>query len=700
MKKVFIIIIILFSSFTNAQNEKLNWFSPYPQGNTLNQVTTAGDAYFAVGANCTIIKSTDIGDNWIVKNNLLNKSNDLVSCSFPTPTSGWAAGASGLILHTTDSGETWAGDSIADADLNSIQFIDTLFGWVCGDNGAFLLTVNGGNSWNKISFPEDHLLLEVNFIDKNTGWLVLQLPTGYYEILNSTDGGNTWFAQYKDWYSISSLRFFDKLHGKACTRLYNQLLTTEDGGITWNKIETSGADDFFVQTIFFYNKDSAYASGRNSMFKTTDGGISWEHVSAPYGSDINSIFLKSFGQGIAVGNSGKIERILNESIWRMIGDFYDYDFYSIDFSSNDEGWMIGRKIKTYDPIKSFILNSSDGGNVWTVKYMKIKARLEKIKFIDSNIGIAIGNRIIRTTDNGLNWNEVQPDTNFLLYGIDNFGSNVWCAGLEGKILKSSDYGSTWQYKNSGVTWGLYDVGFSSENTGYICGAEGHILKSSDGGDTWFSLNTLITESLYKLYFIDDSTGWCAGNSIYFTSDGGSSWETQYYGETPIKDIVFTSAENGYAAGFEGTYITTSDGGEKWIKQPKISNSTFNDITISGDSNLWFCGLNGVLMGTKIPVILGVFTDDAQVINSFLLLQNYPNPFNPLTVIRYSLPSSVNVSLKIYDILGKEVETLINKKQAAGNYKVEFNGAGLASGVYIYRLQAGGFTSTKKMILLR
>ena len=87
---------------------------------------------------------------------------------------------------------------------------------------------------------------------------------------------------------------------------------------------------------------------------------------------------------------------------------------------------------------------------------------------------------------------------------------------------------------------------------------------------------------------------------------------------------------------------------------------------------------------------------------FALFQNYPNPFNPVTTIRYSIPGNgaVPVNLKVYDILGREVKTLVNSEQKAGNYEIKFGGESIASGVYFYRLSAGRFVSIKKMILLR
>jgi hypothetical protein len=106
------------------------------------------------------------------------------------------------------------------------------------------------------------------------------------------------------------------------------------------------------------------------------------------------------------------------------------------------------------------------------------------------------------------------------------------------------------------------------------------------------------------------------------------------------------------------------------------------------------------------LIVDVAVDDENFVpEKFLLYQNYPNPFNPSTTIQYSIPSEINsatVTLKIYDMLGREIAMLVNKEQSSGNYKVVFNAAlyGLTSGVYYYRLTAGNFTQVKKMMLVK
>jgi hypothetical protein len=85
---------------------------------------------------------------------------------------------------------------------------------------------------------------------------------------------------------------------------------------------------------------------------------------------------------------------------------------------------------------------------------------------------------------------------------------------------------------------------------------------------------------------------------------------------------------------------------------------------------------------------------------YFLSQNYPNPFNPSTTISYAIAEDIDVTLKVFDVLGNEVATLINENQPAGNYDITFDAANLSSGVYYYTLQAGEFTSTKKLMLMK
>ena len=125
----------------------------------------------------------------------------------------------------------------------------------------------------------------------------------------------------------------------------------------------------------------------------------------------------------------------------------------------------------------------------------------------------------------------------------------------------------------------------------------------------------------------------------------------------------------------------------------------SSLFIGGDPNDSLTKSNIYVMKLDQKFGTGV-NDDYQFLNSYELYQNYPNPFNPSTRIQYSVSSTQKITLKVYDVLGNEIATLVNEEKPAGNYEVEFDGTGLPSGIYFYQLKARSFVDTKKMILLK
>jgi hypothetical protein len=137
---------------------------------------------------------------------------------------------------------------------------------------------------------------------------------------------------------------------------------------------------------------------------------------------------------------------------------------------------------------------------------------------------------------------------------------------------------------------------------------------------------------------------------------------------------------------------------EFVKGFGLSFNLTEDLLSFATDSLKGCVINGVVYGDT-SLITGV-NDKPQGVFSYKLEQNYPNPFNPTTTIRYRIPETRLVKLKVFDVLGKEVITLVNEEKLSGNYEVKFNGSNLSSGVYFYRLTADTFTTTKQMILLR
>jgi len=174
-------------------------------------------------------------------------------------------------------------------------------------------------------------------------------------------------------------------------------------------------------------------------------------------------------------------------------------------------------------------------------------------------------------------------------------------------------------------------------------------------------------------------------------------------------LFFTSNSTGYIAGqFEvgslPLIMKTTDVGITWEKQVLTEVGILNSIFFVNDDVGFACGRVGLMLKTTSGGVTDV-ADENNLPFDFSLAQNYPNPFNPSTKIKFSIPfvetrDRVSVQLKVYDVLGNEVATLVNEEKSAGSYEVEFDGTGLTSGIYFYRIEAGSFIETKKMILIK
>ncbi len=151
-------------------------------------------------------------------------------------------------------------------------------------------------------------------------------------------------------------------------------------------------------------------------------------------------------------------------------------------------------------------------------------------------------------------------------------------------------------------------------------------------------------------------------------------------------------------GGSGIYSSANDG-MQWVN---ISTglpflSEIDKLLIYGDKII--AGTSGGLYQREISELVSV-SNNSETAQEFSLSQNYPNPFNPSTVIKYSIPKEVFVSVKVFDVTGREVKALVNENQKAGSYEITFDASALSSGVYFYEIKTGNFTNTKKMLLIK
>jgi hypothetical protein len=144
---------------------------------------------------------------------------------------------------------------------------------------------------------------------------------------------------------------------------------------------------------------------------------------------------------------------------------------------------------------------------------------------------------------------------------------------------------------------------------------------------------------------------------------------------------------------------SSDTGRTWNAQPSVSGGS--DIIFVNDKYGWILGDNGIVYRTTTGGLVGIVDRGAPAKpEAFSLKQNYPNPFNPTTTIEFSLSHSGYVTLKVFNLLGAEVATVLAQKLTAGSHSIDWNGTDLPSGVYFYRLAVGSLVATRKMVLLK
>jgi hypothetical protein len=274
--------------------------------------------------------------------------------------------------------------------------------------------------------------------------------------------------------------------------------------------------------------------------------------------------------------------------------------------------------------------------------------------------------------------------------------NIYITNYDG-VHKSSDNGSHWTH-----------IGGVSNARGLAFNSSGDLFLASWGGGAWRLLNgdTLwlnITSSLYPyidcLFIGSNDYIYAAKNR---STDNGNTWTSM---TIPVNNIS-SFAENSLGHLFIGTYNfgngvwRSTDYGDTW--EEMNNGLTIMDVrSVAIDSNDYlYAGTNGEsLFKTTTSTLTNIINSKIQP-SSFGLEQNYPNPFNPTTTIKFDLPKATEVSLKVFNVLGEEVTTLVSDRLSTGLYSYEWDASNLASGVYLYRLRAGDYVETRKMVLMR
>jgi hypothetical protein len=202
-------------------------------------------------------------------------------------------------------------------------------------------------------------------------------------------------------------------------------------------------------------------------------------------------------------------------------------------------------------------------------------------------------------------------------------------------------------------------------------------------------------------------GWAAWDNFMVadTNRFHKMWDNGTHGDAVANDSIYTIQETYTIANTVGQIFKFGIGGsdnETAFGLNHLENIDGTNATAT--INTQFGSINPGKYNrwdfTNKKPTTGVVDRGTGIAKTFVLDQNYPNPFNPSTVIRYSIPNDANVTLKVFNVIGQQVSTLVNQKQVSGNYSVTFDASNLSSGVYFYQINAGQYVSTKKMLLMK
>ncbi len=382
---------------------------------------------------------------------------------------------------------------------------------------------------------------------------------------------------------------------------------------------------------------------------------------------------------------------------------------SVYFANKLVGYAVGEG--------GVILKTTNGGSVWNDQTSGTTETLNSVVFYSVSLGWVCGNNnvIRKTTNGGTTWTNANHGipTNNTFNGIVFSVIDNAYGYVAGQYVSNETKAVVYNTVDGGASWTqmLFDdrvqsiasVHFVNPVNGWLAATNGRMIHTTDGGTNWVFQNYAANKSVF---FTDDSVGWASGdgNSIYRTSDGGANWSANYSAQmNSLNDVHFINRTEGYAVGSPSdTVVKTMNGGLAWKSLPtKTSGKTFNSVFFVNSDTGWIVGSGGIILktvtGGEVPTSI---TESENFPLTVRLSQNYPNPFNPLTVIRYQLSEQSQVTLRVFDLLGKEVATLVKDVQDAGYKSIEFDATNFASGVYYYRLVAGNFVETKKLLLLR
>jgi photosystem II stability/assembly factor-like uncharacterized protein len=600
-----------------------NWFwqNPLPQANQVNDMTFVdANAGWAVGAAGLIVKTTNGGATWTPQGGASQVWFD--SVTFADNKTGWACGQSSVtgdavMMATTDGGAGWTPQALPLAagngvELTSVFALDALNLYAVGTAGTILHTIDGGATWVQDPSPTVNSLACVTFASINIGWAV----GANGEILRTNNGGLLWFPEASGTGNDLDKVIFTSLYKGYAVGVGGTVRSTVNGGSTWSGIGPGNNDLYDVAAA---GASLFLAGAGGELDVSTNGGATWADI-GPGGLDIRAMTVLSTTDLRIAGANGMFQRTVDGSTWTpMWWATTSQTLRGITFSDPLNGWAVGAG--------GTIVHTGSGGANWYRQESGVGQQLNAVATAATAGAPAVwtvGNRpggagtagVIRfSADGGLTWGGQTNPVNQNLNGIfmkDQLGG--WAVGNNGTIIVTGNGGGTWTAQTSnaaGIALNGVDFAFDSgtgSSRGAVVGAGGAVRYTADSGTTWSTGVSNTGNDLFAVDMLDIATGWAVGanGTIVKTTDGGATWTAQASNSgAGLYAVHFVDANNGWVAGAGGTLITTADGGATWTVQPWMFDEDTRGVAATDVSHVWLCGQNGDILSSFNPNTLAV-----------------------------------------------------------------------------------------------
>lgn len=422
--------------------------------------------------------------------------------------------------------------------------------------------------------------------------------------------------------------------------------------------------------------------------KLTFSQPTWQLLNSDYGYS-NIVQFTDFLNGWQATPDGVFQTTNSGMDW-MLKSLNTNEYQAMFFANNDTGW-IAEDYKLY--------RTTNRGNNWlaqAINYPVGRQQVvhDEIYFINNQTGFVVTTysrlsgqalkfnyMLSKTTNSGQNWIPIYES-------IDNVDQPIKFSSVK-FFNETQGVGIQKRYNNS--------AGYPIE-----------IMKTTNGGINWSKINSTLFPTLEtgKACFFNENNMWILllySNSVYKSSDGGVNWEIQLSPSSAtefFRDVFFTSSDIGFVSTSKGKIYWTSNGGNLWDAQSVDTSKQLNYLYFLNQDTGW-TGSGDYTLRTLNASTVNIDPISSEIPVSFALHQNYPNPFNPSTKIRFEIPGNEKqAKLTVYNSLGQEVAVLFDEELQPGVYEYSFDGSGYPSGVYFYRLEAGEFNETKRMVLVK